>query len=75
MAQGKGSERAVWAQSVEEEAARFDGRKSTAVLVDLVKAFEQVTSVSIRQAGIRAGFHPDMLGHGAMLVSKEVGVP
>ena len=36
----KGSERAVWAHSVEEEAARFEGRTSTAVLVDLVKAFE-----------------------------------
>ena len=67
MTQGKGAERAVWAQSVEEEAARFDGRKSTAVLVDLVKAFEQVTLVSVWGAGIRAGFHPDMLRLGMEL--------
>ena len=37
MVRGSGAERAVWAQSVEEEAAIFEGKKSAAVLIDLVK--------------------------------------
>ena len=56
MSRGRGAERAVWAQSVEEEAARFEGKKSTAVLVDLVKAFEQVTLGSVWEAGVKANF-------------------
>ena len=61
MTAGKGAERAVWAQSVEEEAGRFDRKKSAVVLVDLVKAFEQVTLVSVWEAGIKAQFPTKML--------------
>ena len=61
MAPGKGAARAIWAQSVEEEAASFDGEKSAAVLVDLVKAFEQVSLGSIWHVGLDTQFHPCML--------------
>ena len=42
MVPGRGARRAVWAQSVLQEAARQRGLSSAAVLIDLVKAFEQV---------------------------------
>ena len=61
MSPGRGAARAIWAQSVEEEAAGFEGKKSAAVLVDLVKAFEQVTLGPIWKAGIQTHFHPHML--------------
>ena len=61
MAPGKGAARAIWAQSVQEEAACFEGKKSAAVLVDLVKAFEQVTLGPVWHEGIRTHFHPRML--------------
>ena len=47
MSKGRGAARAVWAQSVQEEAARQGGRVTTAILYDLVKAFEQVPLASV----------------------------
>ena len=61
MCRGKGAARAIWAQSVEEEAAKFEAKKSTVVLIDLVKAFEQVTLGSVWEAGVRANFPSKML--------------
>ena len=61
MTKGRGSERAVWAQSIEEEAALFDGKKSSAVLIDLVKAFEKVTLDTVWRGGIEAKFPAAML--------------
>ena len=46
---------------MQEEAACFERKKSAAVLVDLVKAFEQVTLGPVWREGIRTQFHPRML--------------
>ena len=51
----------MWAQSVEEEAACFEGKKSAAASVDLVRAFEQVTLGTTWQTGLKTQFHPRML--------------
>ncbi len=56
MARGKGANRAVWAQTVLEEAARQRGLASAAVLIDLVKAFEQVILARVWASGVRLGF-------------------
>ena len=56
MDRGKGASRAVWVQSVMEEAARQRGLASGAVLLDLVKAFEQILLAEVWQAGGRNGF-------------------
>ena len=61
MTAGKGAGRAVWAQTVEEEAARFEGKLSTAVLIDLVTAFDQVIRGSVWAAGLAARFPTCML--------------
>ncbi len=56
MARGRGANRAVWAQTVLEEAARQRGLASAAVLIDLVKAFEQVILARVWASGVRLGF-------------------
>ncbi len=61
MAKGKGANRAVWAQTVLEEAARQRGLASAAALIDLVKAFEQVILARVWASGIRLGFPPVIL--------------
>ena len=61
MDRGKGASRAVWVQSVMEEAARQRGLASGAVLLDLVKAFEQILLAEVWQAGGRNGFPTALL--------------
>ena len=56
MRKGKGAQQAVWIQSVMEEAAQQRGLASAAVLVDLVKAFEQVMLQLVWAAGLEHGF-------------------
>ena len=55
MARGKGAEKSVWAQAVYEEAARARGDSTTGVLLDLVKAFEQVALNNVWEQGMRMG--------------------
>ena len=55
MARGKGAEKSVWAQSVYEEAARARGDSTTGVLLDLVKAFEQVALNHVWEEGVSMG--------------------
>ena len=61
MRKGKGAQQAVWIQSVMEEAAQQRGLASAAVLVDLVKAFEQVMLQLVWTAGIQHGFPMNIL--------------
>ena len=61
MRRGRGSEKAVWVQSVLEEAARQRGLASAAVLVDLVKAFEQVMLHLVWEAGVQHDFPREVL--------------
>ncbi len=56
MTRGRGSARAVWAQTVLEEAARQRGLASAAVLVDLVKAFELIILARVWKVGVESGF-------------------
>ena len=51
MAAGRGAERSVWAQAVYEEAARGRGHSTASVLIDLVKAFEQVVLAQVWEKG------------------------
>ena len=51
MRRGRGPQQAVWTQSVMGEAAHQSGLSSAAVLVDLVKAFEQVLLQLVWDAG------------------------
>ena len=67
MVRGRGAARAVWAQSVQEEAAKQGHRKTTAILYDMVKAFEQVPLVSVWEAGLAAAFPRRMLKLGMEL--------
>ena len=50
---GKGSEAAVWQQSVRAEAAVHHGHTTATIMVDLVKAFESVPLWRIWEAGLR----------------------
>ena len=52
---GKGSESAVWQQSVRAEAAVHRGHITAAMMVDLVKAFESVPLWRVWEAGLRRG--------------------
>ncbi len=61
MSRGRGSARAVWAQTVVEEAARQRGLASAAVLVDLVKAFEMVILARVWCDGLELGFPKELL--------------
>ena len=61
MRRGRGSEKAVWVQSVMEEAARQRGLAFAAVLVDLVKAFEQVMLHLVWEAGVEHNFPLEIL--------------
>ncbi len=61
MSRGRGSARAVWAQTVMEEAARQRGLASAAVLVDLVKAFEMVILARVWSDGLKLGFPRELL--------------
>ena len=56
MGKGKGAEKSVWAQAVYEEAARARGDATAGVLVDLVKAFEQVALNLVWEQGRSMGF-------------------
>ena len=56
MRKGKGAQQAVWVKSVMEEAAQQRGLASAAVVVDLVKAFEQVMLQLVWSAGLEHGF-------------------
>ncbi len=61
MTKAKGAQRAVWTQSILDEAARQNGLSSAAVLVDLVKAFEQVILAGVWTEGLRHGFPARLL--------------
>ena len=58
---GKGSEAAVWQQSVRAEAATHRGHTTAAMMVDLVKAFESVPLWRVWEAGLRRGLPTRML--------------
>ena len=64
MGQGRGAERAVWAQSVLEEAHRQRGRHTAAVLLDLTKAYERVPLERVWHRGIAKGFLARLLALG-----------
>ena len=51
MCKGKGAERSAWAQNICEEAALASGRATASVLLDLVKAFEQVVLGQVWNCG------------------------
>ena len=55
MGKGKGAEKSVLAQAVYEEAARARGDSTAGVLVDLVKAFEQVALNHVWDLGREMG--------------------
>ena len=55
MAKGRGARRAVWVQSVMEEAARQRGVSSGAVLIDLIKAFGHLMLGEVWRAGVEQG--------------------
>ncbi len=61
MVRGRGAARAVWAQSVVEEAARQRGLASAAVLIDLVKAFEMVVLARVWHDGMGLDFPKELL--------------
>ncbi len=61
MTRRRGAARAVWAQTVAEEAARQRGLASAAVLVDLVKAFEMIILARVWKVAIRLEFPPHLL--------------
>ncbi len=71
MIKGRGANRAVWAQSVIEEAARQMGLASATVLVDLMKAFEQIILARVWSAGLRLGFPVQLLRLGLELCSAR----
>ena len=52
----RASERAVWKQTVLEEAAKHNGLASAVVLVDLIKAYETVLLGRTWQVAVRHGF-------------------
>lgn len=56
MSKGRGARRAVWVQSVMEEAARSRGLASGAVLIDLIKAFDHLLLEDVWHAGLKSGF-------------------
>ena len=56
MSKGRGARRAVWVQSVMEEAARQRGISSGAVLIDLIKAFDHLLLKEVWSAGLLHGF-------------------
>ena len=58
---GKGSEAAVWQQSVRAEAATHRGHTTAAMMVDLVKAFESVPLWRVWEAGLRRGLPTRLL--------------
>ena len=64
MAPGKGAEKAVWAQSVREEAVRQRKGHSAAVLLDLAKAFERVPLQEVWRRGLERGFPKRILALG-----------
>ena len=53
MREGRGAERSVWTQSVLEEPARGKGCETASVLLDLVKAFEQVALSKVWKQGLK----------------------
>ncbi len=61
MTAGKGSSLAVWSQSVANEAARSRGLSSGAVLIDLIKAFEQVILGRVWNAAVKYEYPLDVL--------------
>ena len=61
MTKGRGAGRAVWAQSVLEEAARQRGLESGSVLIDLIKAFDHLLLAEIWKAGVAHGFPMNLL--------------
>ena len=64
MGQGRGAERAAWAQSVIEEAQRQRGRHTASVLLDLTKAYERVPLGRVWRRGRERGFPPRLLALG-----------
>ena len=52
MTKGRGAGRAVWVQSVLEEAARQRGLESGSVLIGLIKAFDHLLLAEIWKAGV-----------------------
>ncbi len=71
MMRGRGASRAVWAQTVLEESARQKGLVSAAVLVDLVKAFEQIILAGVWAAGLQHGFPAVVLRMGLELCTAR----
>ncbi len=61
MGKGRGAQRAVWVQSVMDEACKQRGMSTGAVLVDLVKAFEQVVLAIVWREGVARGFPLQLL--------------
>ena len=61
MAKGRGARRAVWVQSVMEEAARQRGLASGSVLIDLIKAFDHLLLAEIWKAGVTHKFPMNLL--------------
>ena len=64
MGKGKGAERAVWAQSVIEEAQRQRGRHTASMLLDLAKAYERVPLGRVWSRGLQRGFPRRLLALG-----------
>ncbi len=71
MTKGRGAGRAVWAQTVMEEAARQMGLATATVLVDLMKAFEQIILAEVWSAGVRHGFPTQLLRLGLELCTAR----
>ena len=61
MAKGRGARRAVWVQSVMEEAAKQRGIASGSVLIDLIKAFDHLLLSEVWKAGLEHGFPMNLL--------------
>ena len=61
MCRGKGSERSAWAQSIYDEAAVASGRTTASVMLDLVKAFEQVVLGQVWRCGAKLDFPKRLL--------------
>ena len=58
---GMGAEKAVWTQSVREEAMAQRGKATASVLFDLVKAYERIVLAKVWDRGREMGFPRDIL--------------
>ena len=61
MTKGRGARRAVWVQSVMEEAAKQRGLASGSVLIDLIKAFDHLLLAEVWKAAMQHNFPTNLL--------------